>query len=152
MSHGHSIAQSSLFPTSMYLQFFWFFFDPEKVKKRASKVAHNRPRPFYFTVQPSPAQLTAHNQFFILWNLGTRHLFSYLCRCPSYYYYFRHIFDGLEPKPWQKNEFHVCFVHFCLCLKNSSFLGVCWSLFFRPYFINLLPKSIYQWTAKMNSA
>ena len=26
------------------------FFDPEKVKKRASKVAHNRPRPFYFTV------------------------------------------------------------------------------------------------------
>ena len=30
------------------------FFDPEKVKKRASKVAHNRPRPFYFTVQPKP--------------------------------------------------------------------------------------------------
>ena len=29
-------------------------FDPEKVKKRASKVAHNRPRPFYFTVQPRP--------------------------------------------------------------------------------------------------
>ena len=28
-------------------------FDPKKVKKRASKVAHNRPRPFYFTVQPS---------------------------------------------------------------------------------------------------
>ena len=26
------------------------FFDPEKVKKRASKVAHNWPRPFYFTV------------------------------------------------------------------------------------------------------
>ena len=33
-------------------------FDPEKVKKRASKVAHNRPRPFYFTVQPRP---TAHS-------------------------------------------------------------------------------------------
>ena len=29
-------------------------FDPEKVKKRASKVAHIRPRPFYFTVQPRP--------------------------------------------------------------------------------------------------
>jgi hypothetical protein len=43
----------------------------------ASKVAHNRPRPFYFTVQPRP-QPTAQNQFFILWNLGTRHLFSYL--------------------------------------------------------------------------
>ena len=27
-------------------------------KKRASKVAHNRPRPFYFTVQPRP---TAHS-------------------------------------------------------------------------------------------
>ena len=34
------------------------FFDPEKVKKRASKVAHNRPRPFYFTIQPRP---TAHS-------------------------------------------------------------------------------------------
>ena len=33
-------------------------FDPEKVKKRASKVAHNRPRPSYFTVQPRP---TAHS-------------------------------------------------------------------------------------------
>ena len=31
-----------------------FFFDPEKVKKRASKVAHNQPRTFYFTVQPRP--------------------------------------------------------------------------------------------------
>ena len=30
------------------------FFDPEKVKKRASKVAHNRPRPFFPTVQPRP--------------------------------------------------------------------------------------------------
>ena len=29
-------------------------FDPEKVKKRASKVAHNWPRSFYFTVQPRP--------------------------------------------------------------------------------------------------
>ena len=37
-----------------------YFFDPEKVKKRASKVAHNRPRPFYFTVQPRP-QPTAQN-------------------------------------------------------------------------------------------
>ena len=37
---------------------FKFFFDPEKVKKRASKVAHNRPRPFHFTVQP---RLTANS-------------------------------------------------------------------------------------------
>ena len=35
-----------------------YFFDPKKVKKRASKVAHNRPRPFYFTVQP---RQTAHS-------------------------------------------------------------------------------------------
>ena len=54
------------------------FFDPKKVKKLASKVAHNRPRPFYSTVQPRP-QPTAQNWFSILWNLGTRHLFSYLC-------------------------------------------------------------------------
>ena len=117
----HSIANSSLFPTFMYLHlnstkilalkkpFFSLFrvqiyllffckksimqlfsadasafkkklnsfFDHEKVKKRASKDAHNRPRPFYFTVQPRP-QPTAQNWFFILRNLGTRHLFSYL--------------------------------------------------------------------------
>jgi hypothetical protein len=38
------------------------FFDPEKVKKLASKVAHNQPRPFYFTVQPRP---TAHSPVLI---------------------------------------------------------------------------------------
>ena len=36
-----------------------FLFDPEKVKKQA----HNRPRPFYFTVQPRP---TAHSPELIL--------------------------------------------------------------------------------------
>ena len=55
-----------------------FIFSHENMKKRASKVAHNRLRPFYFTVQPKP-QPTAQNWFFILWNVGTRHLFSYLC-------------------------------------------------------------------------
>ena len=54
-----------------------FFFDPEKVKKQASKVAHNRPRPFFPTVQPRPPP-TVQNWFSISWNLGTRHLFSYL--------------------------------------------------------------------------
>ena len=29
-------------------------FDPENMKKTPSKVAHNRPRPFSFTVQPTP--------------------------------------------------------------------------------------------------
>ena len=60
---------------------FEIFFDPQKVKKRASKVAHNRPNFFFH----SPAQTTAHsrqptaqNWFFIIWNFGTRHLFSYL--------------------------------------------------------------------------
>ena len=98
MGLQHSIANSSLFPTSLYLhsnstqilalkkivflkkkffpqQFFFFtfflcnfsvqtlwcfqknlkkIFDPEKVKKQASKVAHNQPRPLYSTVQPRP--------------------------------------------------------------------------------------------------
>ena len=53
---------------------FSFFFGHEKTDK---KVAHNRPKPFYSTVQPRP-QPTAQNWFSILWNLGTRHLFSYL--------------------------------------------------------------------------
>ena len=44
-------------------------FDPEKVKKHASKVAHNRPRPFYFTVQPRP---TAHNPELIFHILKSR--------------------------------------------------------------------------------
>ena len=110
----HSIANSSLFPTSLYLHsnstqilalkkmvflkkkilpkkkyfflpFFYatfqcgrygvfkkilkFFFDPEKVKKQAKKVAHNRPRPFYFTVQPRP---TAHSPELILHIMKSR--------------------------------------------------------------------------------
>ena len=39
---------------------FKIFFDPKNMKKPPSKVAHNRPRPFYFTVQPRP-QPTAQN-------------------------------------------------------------------------------------------
>ena len=54
-------------------------FDPGKVKKRASKIAHNWPRPFYSTVQTRP-QPTAQNWFSVSWNRGTRHLFSYLWR------------------------------------------------------------------------
>ena len=42
----------------VFKKFFKYFFDLEKVEKRASKVAHNRPRPSYFTVQPRP---TAHS-------------------------------------------------------------------------------------------
>ena len=45
------------------------------MKKRASKVVHNLLRSFYFTVQPSPQPRI---DFFILWNLRTSHLFSYL--------------------------------------------------------------------------
>ena len=47
------------------------------MKNPLSKVAHNWLRPFYFTVKPRPKP-TAQNWFFILRNLGTRHLFSYL--------------------------------------------------------------------------
>ena len=32
-------------------KFFFFFFDHKKLKKPPSKVAHNRPKPFFFTVQ-----------------------------------------------------------------------------------------------------
>ena len=35
-------------------------FDPKKVKKWVSKLAHKRPKPFCFTVQPRP-QPTAQN-------------------------------------------------------------------------------------------
>ena len=48
---------------------------------KTSKVAHNRPRPFFPTVQPR-LQPTAQNWFSISWNLGTRHLFSYLWFLP----------------------------------------------------------------------
>ena len=75
---------------SVFKKILNFFFDPQKVKKRASKVAHNRSRPFHFTVQPRP-QPTAQNWYFILWNLGTRHLFSYLWSVSMYIY-----FEGMK--------------------------------------------------------
>ena len=57
-------------------QFNWFF-THKNFKKWALKVSHNHPRPFFLTSQPRP-QPTVQNWFFILWNLVTRHLFSYL--------------------------------------------------------------------------
>ena len=53
-------------------------FAHEKLKKPPKKVAQNQPRPLFPTNQPRP-QPTAKNWFFISWNFGTRHLFSYLC-------------------------------------------------------------------------
>ena len=57
--------------------FHFFFFAHEKLKKPPKKVAQNRPRPLFSTVQPRP-QPTVQNWFPILTNFGTRHLFSYL--------------------------------------------------------------------------
>ena len=44
-------------------------FDPKKVKKQAKKIAHNRPRPFYFTVQP---RAMAHSPELILHIMKSR--------------------------------------------------------------------------------
>merc|ERR1712008_578653 len=38
---------------TMFSKFFFFFFSPKKLKKPPSKVAHNRPKPFF--PQPSPS-------------------------------------------------------------------------------------------------
>ena len=62
---------------------FKFFFDPEKVKKRASKVAHNRPRPFYFTVQPRP---TAHSPELIFHIIKSRDQTSVLLSVGNIYF------------------------------------------------------------------
>ena len=54
------------------------FLTPEKWKNWPQKLLIIGPDPFIS--QSSPDQRpTAQNWFFILWNLGTRHLFSYLC-------------------------------------------------------------------------
>ena len=52
-----------------------FFFDPEKVKKRASKVAHNQPNPFFSQSSPDHSP-QPRIDFLILNNIGTRLLFS----------------------------------------------------------------------------
>ena len=58
--------------------FFFNFLTPKKWKKGPQKLVIIGPDPFIS--QSSPDQWpTAQNWFFILWNLGTRHLFSYLC-------------------------------------------------------------------------
>jgi hypothetical protein len=122
----HSIANSSLFPTSLYLHsnstqilalkkiFFFlpFFyatfqcgrygvfkkikknnFDPEKVKKRASKVAHNWPRPLYFTVQPRP---TAHSPELIFHIMNSRDQTSVLLSVGCFMRHF--LFDPVLKK------------------------------------------------------
>ena len=60
---------------------FNFFLTPKKWKNGPQKLLIIGPDPFIS--QSSPDQRpTAQNWFFILWNLGTRHLFSYLCINP----------------------------------------------------------------------
>ena len=76
-------------------------FSHEKLKKPPKKVAQNRPRPLFPTVQPRP-QPTAQNWFPILRNFGTRHLFSYL------WYEYKHLAD------------HVLLTHFFVqCCATS---------------------------------
>ena len=75
-------ADAIVFFGSIFFFFFNFF-----------EVAHNRPRPFYSTIQP--------NWIFILWNVGTRHLFSYLWfhsrnQIQSYQYCWVNSIPGVE--------------------------------------------------------
>ena len=106
---------------------FQFFFWPEKMKKRASKVAHNRPTPFFPTVQPRP-QPTARNWFSIWRNHGTRDLCSYL-RYDSYLlvrllrlYILRHFLCNLSSNLkiyWQNAKKNLIF-HFAVG-RHASF-------------------------------
>ena len=50
----------TVYATVFFLKKLTYFFDPKEVKKQASKIAHNRPRPLHFTVHPRP-QPTAKN-------------------------------------------------------------------------------------------
>ena len=87
------------------------------MKKTPKKVAQNRPRPLFPTVQPRP-QPTAQNWFSISRNFGTRHLFSYLCVLLisrihlKYFYQFSYSKPALVEKNW------LMYVH-----KNISFFA-----------------------------
>ena len=66
-----------------------FFFDHKKLKKTPQKVAHNRPRPFFFSAAPT-AQNSPELHFrfinsFIQWSL-LRSLFSYDAKSLSKYF------------------------------------------------------------------
>ena len=65
----YSMQLFSAHPKIFWKTFSNHFFVHRNFKKWASKVAHNRHRPFYFTVQPRP-QPTVHNRFFKLWISG----------------------------------------------------------------------------------
>ena len=61
------------------------FFAHEKLKKTLKKVAHNRPKPFYSTVQPRP---TAHSPKLIFHIMKSRDQRSVLLSVvPSYTFY-----------------------------------------------------------------
>ena len=71
----------------MFLKkFLKFFFTPKKWKNGPQKLLIIGPDPF-ISQTSQDQRPTAQNWFFILWNLGTRHLFSYLC----IYYYFKRL-------------------------------------------------------------
>ena len=100
-----------------------FFFVNRNFTKWDSKVAHNQPRPFYLTVQPRP-QPTAQNWFFILWNLGTRHLVSYL------WLYAYHVRSYGRSRGYHTTPF-VPYPTFTLSVSKISKMNCeLWSVFF----------------------
>ena len=90
-------------------------------KKPASKVAHNRPRPFYFI----PAQTTSHSPvhspqpighypFFKLMKSRDQNLFTYLCQGWCQLNFFRH----LSPRQaGPRNCIQFCTVLLLYCWK-----------------------------------
>ena len=96
------------------------FLTPKKWKNRPQKLLIIGLTPFFPIVQPRP-QPTAQNWFFILWNLGTRRLFSYL------WFQFGFLFeDWLQTQNLPKNRKETInntdrqFIHFLA--KTSTYL------------------------------
>jgi hypothetical protein len=58
ITHTHTKKNTLFYPTfqcrrySVFKKMLTFFFDPEKVKKQASKIAHNWPNPFFSQFSP----------------------------------------------------------------------------------------------------
>ena len=114
----------------IFLKKFKLIFVHKKLKKRASKVAYNRPRPFYFTVQSSKDHSPQPRIDFSYYEISATDICSLICASPSQFA--MSLMDGHHNKGvfqtfWNANS---CTDSLFLELETSNF---CWGSFVSKY-------------------
>ena len=68
------------------------FFAPENMKKKPSKVAHNRPPPFFFSIANRPK--TSPNLIFCFIKMSPYATMTFICKCEKCFQFYMALFTS----------------------------------------------------------